>query len=141
MRLNASLGARGGAIDCTLGRRILIASRRHALLRAVEARLVEVGYQVEVVTDGLRALKRAQESRPDLVVTQILLPSLDGLELIRRLRADPATSSGRILVFSILDAERRALQAGADRFIGHPLRSERLVEAIMDLLGSPPQPS
>lgn len=89
---------------------------------------------MEFTGDGATALARAQELRPSILVTEILVPKLDGLSLCRRIKSDPATQHMRILVFSHLQAEDRALEAGADAFLEKPLREELLIETLQRLL-------
>jgi CheY-like chemotaxis protein len=68
------------------------------------------------------------------VITEILLPGLDGLSVCRSIRSDPAMKDVLVLVFSILSAEQRALDAGADAFLKKPLDDVRLVETVNELL-------
>lgn len=101
--------------------------------------LEEAGYAVDFADDGLAALARAREVRPGIVITEILVPRLDGLSLCRRLKEDPDTRSIAIVIFSILMAEGRAREAGADAFLRKPLMETRLVATVKALLagGSP----
>jgi CheY-like chemotaxis protein len=80
-----------------------------------------VGFVVEFADDGEAALERARLDLPALVVTEILIPKLDGLALCRRLRDDPLTREIPVLVFSILAAEGRAREAGRRAFLRKPL--------------------
>ena len=99
--------------------------------------LTEAGFQVTFAVDGVEALELARTLRPAIVITEILVPKLDGLALCRRLKADEATKGTAILVFSLLAAEHRARDAGADAFLGKPLSAERLTEAVRKLLADP----
>ena len=71
---------------------------------------------------------------PDIIITEILVPKLDGLALCRQLKADPVTHGIAVLVFSILAAGGRAREAGADAFLLKPLAEHRLVETVRQLL-------
>jgi two-component system response regulator MprA len=71
---------------------------------------------------------------PAIIITEILVPKLDGLALCRRLRATAETKDIPVLVFSLLAAESRALEAGADTFLRKPLAEHRLVEVARELL-------
>lgn len=90
---------------------------------------------MEFANNGQEALDRARTDRPYLLVTEILVPRVDGLTLCRRLREDPGTRDIRVVVFSHLDAEDRAIEAGADAFLRKPLDPDRLVETVRRLLG------
>jgi CheY-like chemotaxis protein len=96
--------------------------------------LEQAGYRVEFADDGLQGLERARALLPRILVTEILLPRLDGLRVCSALKSDPATRSIAVLVFSILSAEDRALEAGADAFLLKPLDDARLVETVTKLL-------
>ena len=64
--------------------------------------LTEAGFSVTFADDGLKALELAQQLHPNVIITEILVPRLDGLALCRRLKSDPATSDIAVLVFSAL---------------------------------------
>jgi CheY-like chemotaxis protein len=108
---------------------------RNPVVQALERFFLEpAGYAVEFADDGLSALARARELRPAMLITEILVPKMDGLSLCRTLKAQPATRSIIVLVFSHLEAEERALEAGADAFLLKPLSEERLVQTLRNLL-------
>jgi DNA-binding response OmpR family regulator len=99
--------------------------------------LTEAGFQVTVAADGIEAFELVRTLRPAIVVTEILVPKLDGLALCRRLKADEATKDTAILVFSLLAAEDRARDAGADAFLRKPLSAQRLTDTVRQLLADP----
>jgi len=113
---------------------ILVVERNPAVQRLERFFLEQAGYVVEFVADGVTALERARHLRPQIVVTEILVPRLDGLSLCRSLKADPTTSAIVVLVFSHLHAEDRALEAGADAFMVKPMDEESLIETVSRLL-------
>lgn len=113
---------------------ILVVERNPAVQRLERFFLEQAGYKVEFASDGISALKRAQELRPKIVVTEILVPLLDGLSLCRALKSDPKTSAIVVLVFSHLHAEDRALEAGADAFIVKPVDEGHLIDTVCSLL-------
>ena len=96
--------------------------------------LTEAGFGVTFAEDGLQALQLARDLHPTIVITEILVPKLDGLALCRRLKTDPITQDIAVLVFSLLAAERRARDAGADAFLLKPLSPQGLKEAVRELL-------
>lgn len=99
--------------------------------------LEQAGFAVEFAADGNEGLTAARQLVPDIVVAEILVAGLDGLSVCRALKADDATRSIRVLIFSILAAEQRAREAGADAFLRKPLDDARLVESVEALLGRP----
>ena len=113
---------------------ILVVERNPAVQRLERFFLEQAGYSVEFASDGVLALARAQELLPKIIVTEILVPRLDGLSLCRALKADPRTRSIVVLVFSHLHAEDRALEAGADAFIVKPIDEENLIDIVSKLL-------
>lgn len=113
---------------------ILVVERNPAVQRLERFLLEQAGYSVEFAGDGVSALERARELRPQIVVTEILVPLLDGLSLCRELKSDPETRSMVVLVFSHLHAEDRALEAGADAFMVKPLDEEHLINTVSKLL-------
>ena len=113
---------------------ILVVERNPAVQRLERFFLEQAGYSVEFASDGVLALARAQELLPKIVVTEILVPRLDGLSLCRALKADPRTRPIVVLVFSHLHAEDRALEAGADAFIVKPIDEENLIDIVSKLL-------
>lgn len=98
--------------------------------------LEEAGYTLRFVEDGLSALEQARTLQPQILITEILVPRLDGLALCRKLKDDPDTCGIAVLVFSILLAEGRAKEAGADSFLRKPLAEKRLVETVRELMAS-----
>ena len=115
---------------------ILIAERDQQVRRLQEYFLVEAGYAIEFVDDGEAAFERVRRSPPDLVITEILIPKLDGLALCRRLRDDPVTGDVPVLVFSILAAEVRAREAGARAFLRKPIVDTTFVASVQELIAA-----
>jgi len=88
---------------------------------------------VEFFDDGYAALDRARKAPPSALVTEIMIPRLDGLALCRLLKADRVTVDVPVLVVSILIASERALASGANGFVDKPLEKERFVAALLEL--------
>jgi CheY-like chemotaxis protein len=91
------------------------------------------GLHVTEARTGRRALERAREDTPDVVVTDIAMPEMDGLELSRRLRAEEPTHNVPIIAVSG-QASDRARQAGADLVLEKPCAPDHLLHAIEDVL-------
>jgi DNA-binding response OmpR family regulator len=98
--------------------------------------LNEAGFTVDFAEDGLSALETVRTRKPAIIVTEIIVPGLDGLALCRKVKEDPALAGTVVLVFSILAAHGRARDAGADAFLMKPLAERRLVETVKTLLGN-----
>lgn len=101
-------------------RQILIAERDRNVRDLQSYALDAAGFDVEFVEDGEAALAYASSNATALIVTEILIPKLDGLTLCRRLRAERTTRDVPVLIFSILAAAARAEEAGANAFLRKP---------------------
>ena len=115
---------------------ILIAERDLKVRDLQTYFLTKAGFAVEFVDDGQAALDRARTLRPALIVTEILVPIIDGLTLCRRLRDEPTTHAIPVVVFSILGAAARADEAGAKAFLRKPLVESVFVTTVQDLIRS-----
>lgn len=119
------------------GRVLILVVERDPHVRELEAHFLhEAGYEVEFAVDGKAALQRAQELLPEVIITEILVPKLDGLSLCRQLKAGEKTRGITVVVFSILAARMRAMEAGADAFLMKPLAEHRLVGTVKNLMGN-----
>ena len=106
----------------------------NADLRAYIARLLtERGYQVAIAPDGEAALEAIRRSRPDLVVTDVMMPRLDGFGLLRAIREDPALRDLPVVVLSARageEAKVEGLEAGADDYLAKPFSGRELLARI-----------
>ncbi len=113
---------------------ILVVERNPVVQRLERFFLEQAGYTVEFSADGLKALERARQLRPGIIVTEIMVPALDGLSLCREIKSDPTTSHARVLIFSHLHAEDRAREVGADAFLLKPFSEELLIDTVEKLI-------
>jgi len=113
---------------------ILVVERNPVVQRLERYFLEQAGFSVEFASDGLTALNRARELKPKILVTEILVPKLDGLSLCRALKNDPKTREIRVLIFSHLHADKRAREVEADAFLQKPLNEEMLIETVEKLI-------
>ncbi len=117
------------------GRALILVVERDPDVRELESYFLnEAGFDVDFAADGAEALEHARAQRPDIVITEVLVPKLDGLALCRAIKTDPLLHSTVVLVFSILAVHLRASEAGADAFLMKPLAERRLVETVRQLL-------
>jgi CheY-like chemotaxis protein len=113
---------------------VLIVDRDPHIRELLTHFLHEAGYDVVFEQDGQGALERARKIRPDIIITEILVPVLDGLALCRLIKTDPLTRDVAVLVFSILAVAGRAQEVGADAFLRKPLDDRILVDTVRQLL-------
>jgi signal transduction histidine kinase/CheY-like chemotaxis protein len=88
------------------------------------------GYAVALARDGVEGLELARRLRPRAVVLDILLPRVDGWDLIGRLKADPATAAIPVVIVSVLDERLKGLALGAADYLVKPVAREELVGAL-----------
>jgi two-component system, OmpR family, alkaline phosphatase synthesis response regulator PhoP len=118
-------------------KRILVVDDEIYIVHILEFTLTMEGYEVLTAADGEEALRRLEQDRPDLVVLDIMMPKVDGYEVLRRIRAD---EEFRQLPVILLSAKGRpidrqtGLEIGADDYIVKPFSPRRLLEKIQDLL-------
>lgn len=116
-------------------RALILVVERDPHVRELESYFLnEAGFAVEFAADGIAALQLAQELRPDIVITEVLVPRLDGLALCRSVKTDERLKHTVVLIFSILAVHSRAQEAGADAFLMKPLAEKRLVDTVRTLL-------
>jgi signal transduction histidine kinase/DNA-binding response OmpR family regulator len=112
--------------------RVLLADD-NADMREYLGRLLAPGYRVTAVADGLAALEAARAGPPDLVISDVMMPGLDGLGLVAALRADPATASVPVLLLSARAGQEAAiegLEAGADDYLVKPFPAAELMARL-----------
>ena len=116
---------------------VLVADDDHDLVRLVARRLTKAGFDVVTATDGAEALEAARGTLPDLVVLDVMMPRLTGVEVMRELRADAATVSIPIILVSASlppNPANDAAFAGADGYIQKPFGTTELPERVRDVL-------
>ena len=120
---------------------VLVADDDADILSLVSLQLSKAGYSVVTARDGREALDRVRERRPDVAILDVRMPEIDGLELIRQIRADE--QSKRMLVIALSARVREAniaegLEAGADEYMEKPFSGKRLLELVEASLPAAP---
>ncbi len=113
-----------------MAHRILVVDDELTLLNSVRAYLEQEGYDVQTATDGRMALQVARESQPDLVILDIMLPEIDGLEVLRRLRQ--GSDAYVIMLTAKADEADKVigLGMGADDYVTKPFSPRELVARV-----------
>ncbi|WP_232839976.1 MULTISPECIES: SpoIIE family protein phosphatase [Nocardia] len=112
---------------------VVLIAEDNADLRTYLSGLLRPEYTVVIAVDGHDALRRARSSRPDLVLADVMMPGLDGLALLRELRADPGTAHTPVIFLSARAGEEAAaegLAAGADDYLTKPFSSADLLARV-----------
>ncbi|RJR44140.1 MAG: PAS domain S-box protein [Deltaproteobacteria bacterium] len=102
-------------------------------------------YRVLEAVDGQQALEVARSEHPDLIIADVLLPAMDGYQLVRKLRADPDLSGTRVVFYTALFNEREAVdlarEIGVIRILAKPTEPEKILECVAEVLkGAAAQP-
>jgi len=115
--------------DALLGARVLVADD-NADMREYIVRLLGQHWSVEAVSDGLEALQAARRTPPDLIISDVMMPHLDGFGLIREIHLDPRTANTPIILLSARageEATAEGLRAGADDYLVKPFSASALL--------------
>lgn len=117
--------------------RILIVEDEPDVLLLLENRVRGAGHDVQSASDGERGLELALAESPDLIILDWMMPKLDGIEVLERLRADEVGGGIKVLMLTARSQQNdvdRAFAAGANDYIVKPFSSRELVERIATLL-------
>jgi CheY-like chemotaxis protein len=124
----------------TASKRILLVEDDRFLRRACEVGLRQRGYAVESAVDGEEGLRAVAAAPPDLILLDLLMPKVTGLEFLRKLRADPSTQALSVLVLSNSSREQDMEEITRLGVVGHYVKADlslqELGERVAELLGS-----
>ncbi len=119
--------------------RILVVEDEESLLKLESILLSSKGYNVTGVMDGKSALEEVMAHRPDLVILDIMLPEIDGFEVCRRIKENPATSTIPVVMLTAKKNSQdvaRGTEVGANAYLTKPFKSAKVIEVIENLLGN-----
>ncbi|MEK7560435.1 MAG: response regulator [Patescibacteria group bacterium] len=120
---------------------LLLIEDNPLLIGMYKAAFEKAGIDVLLAHDGEKGLTLAKEQTPDLIVLDLLMPGMDGLEILKRLRDDPTTKELKIVVLTIVaraEAEEHARRLGVlDYLVKSELKLHEIVERIIQLLYRP----
>jgi DNA-binding response OmpR family regulator len=116
-----------------MAQRILVVDDDPTIVRLLTVNLEMEGFQVLTASNGREALEAVARERPDLVLLDVMMPVLDGLEVVGRLRRDPVTADLPVILLSAKAQEsdiRHGMGAGADEYVTKPFDPSELIETI-----------
>src|SRR5207249_10608828 len=119
----------------TTGKRILLVEDDRFLRRACEASLRQHGLTVTTAADGEEGLRLARSERPDLVLLDMLMPKLSGLEVLRALRSDDATRDMPVLILSNSSREQDVAEVTTLGISGYFVKSNLSLQELGELVG------
>jgi PAS domain S-box-containing protein len=126
------------------GRRVLVVDDDPVQRKRLHLSLASMGFEIATADDGLDALEQAREQPPDAIVSDVLMPKLDGFELCLQVRRDPRLSQVPLVLVSsnYLDEsdQELATRLGANRYVLRSLHFEQVIEALLGSLDQDPPP-
>lgn len=114
-------------------KRVLLAEDEPNIVESLTFLLDRAGYEVAVETDGRKALNAALSDAPDVLILDVMLPELDGYEILRQLRSDSRAKNLPIVMLTAKgqrEDRETALDCGADMFITKPFANSEIVAAV-----------
>jgi two-component system, chemotaxis family, sensor histidine kinase and response regulator WspE len=137
-QLNRS-GDRGGSAGETPAKRILVVDDSITVREVQRQLLANQGYDVEVAVDGMEGWNRLSQGQFDLVISDIDMPRLNGIDFVRMIKNDPQLRATPVVIVSYKDREEdrlRGMEAGADYYLTKSsFHDETLLGAVQDLIG------
>ena len=118
-------------------RRVLVVEDNATIVSVVKYFLELEGFEVLVAADGLAGLDMAIRECPDVIVSDVNMPGMDGLEMVKALRQNPRTTNARVLMLTSetsVESETEGLAAGADDYLIKPVEPRRLAARVKALL-------
>ncbi|HEX3220421.1 MAG TPA: response regulator [Candidatus Limnocylindria bacterium] len=109
---------------------VLVIEDDPGAVRLLQAYLGGAGYEVMVATDGVRGIAAATSVRPSAIILDVLLPGIDGWEVLRRLKADEATRDIPVIVATVVDERNVAMSLGAVDYFLKPVRPQALLARL-----------
>jgi signal transduction histidine kinase len=121
-------------------KRVLIIDDELDVSSAIQSRLQKKGFDVAAAYDGSTGLEVVKQSEPDVILLDIRMPTMDGLTVLRHLKADPETESTPVVVLSASLRDKQAvLDSGAEFFIQKPFQSHAILDALDSVLDTQSQ--
>lgn len=96
--------------------------------------LIEEGFTVIEAADGIKAIKKIKESKPDIIILDIMMPGMNGLDVAAVIKNDPEFKDIPVLILSIVDDNQRGMHLGIDKYMKKPFEIENLLTEIERLL-------
>ena len=108
-------------------------------IRIISTMLLARGYEVRLARDGRSAMESIRQQRPDLVLLDVMMPGMDGMQVLDTIRADPRTTALPVILVTAKTEDQDLLdgyRAGAQYYVTKPFTSRQLLYAISHVLGA-----
>lgn len=118
-------------------KKVLIVEDEPDIAENLQVRLKLEDYEVTIARDGEAGVQAAREQQPDLIIMDVMMPKLNGLDACKILRNDPKTKHIPVIVLTALphiDDAEKALEAGAKDFLNKPYSNDRLMQKVHKFL-------
>ncbi len=119
--------------------KVLVVDDEPDIVETLKFRLESQGFEVITAYDGLEALEKARNERPDLIILDLMLPKMDGYQVCRLLKFDEKYSNIPVLMLTAKTQEidrTTGLKTGADEYMTKPFDSQELMKTVKDMLTS-----
>lgn len=111
--------------------KLLIVDDDDSILDALKLVLDNAGFETKLIQDGRETLEAVKEYRPDMILLDVLMSGVDGKELCKQLKGNPATATIPLIMISAHpSAKQHVLDCGADTFLAKPFNTKRLLEVL-----------
>jgi CheY-like chemotaxis protein len=118
---------------------VVIADDDYGVLYLVATLVQQLGWTSDLASDGVEAWEKVQQMVPDLVVSDINMPEMNGLDLLRAIKSSPTLAQIPVVLMSSAENEAEARAAGCDAFVAKPFGGQTILTLLPQLL--PPEPS
>jgi DNA-binding response OmpR family regulator len=116
--------------------RALVVDDEAAIARLVEINLKRAGYEVSIARDGVEALEKVRDQRPDIIICDVMMPRLDGIQVLRQLKADAATRDIPVIMLTAKSQHEDILngwQSGTEMYLTKPFSPPELLMFVRRL--------
>ena len=121
-----------------MGKKVLIVDDEPNIVISLEFLMKREGFEVSIARDGEEALRKVEESMPDLILLDVMMPKKSGFEVCQRLRGNPAYAGLKIIMLTAKGRDTevtKGLDLGADAYMTKPFSTKELAAQVKSLLG------
>lgn len=118
-------------------KKILVADDEKNIAKLVKVNLERAGFEVVVASDGIETLKKVEEEKPDLIVLDIMMPRMDGITVLKKLKEKEETKSIPVVMLTVKAEDEdifRGWQEGADSYLTKPFNPAEVVIIVQGIL-------